>query len=294
MARPIAAWVIGVVLAVLLPFNVSADDKPLRFAVTDLEGLESLQREFGAFRDALVKFSGVEMDFFAVPNRTAAVEAMRAGKIDLVLTGPAEYVIFKTRTQAVPVAAFSRPDYFADIVVMAESGIDSVADLKGKTMAVGDVGSTSKHLAPIQIIKDNGLTPGVDVKILHTAIKLGWEGLKRGDVAAWGMTNDKYLKLRAEENEVPPGAFKVIARGRDLPNDVLLAHPSVPAKTLNAVRAALKDHSAELVQAILVGDDNKKFTGMKFLLGVADKDYNYVREMYETAGHKRLTEFMGN
>lgn len=232
--------------------------------------------------------------FFAVPNRTAAVEAMRSGKIDLVLTGPAEYIIFRNRTQAIPVAAFSRPDYFADIIVLADSGIDTVADLKGKTIAIGDIGSTSKHLAPIQIIKDNGLVPGVDVKVLHTAIKLGWEALKRGDVAAWGMTNDKYLKLRAEETELPPGAFKVIARGRDLPNDVFLAHPSVPTKTLDAVRGSLKDHSPELVKAILVGDDNKKFEGMKFLLGVSDSDYDYVREMYATAGHKRLTEFMGN
>ena len=42
---------------------------------------------------------------------------------------------------------------------MADRGITKVKDLKGKKVAIGPVGSTSKHLAPMQIIKDNGLDP---------------------------------------------------------------------------------------------------------------------------------------
>ncbi|MGH8576974.1 MAG: PhnD/SsuA/transferrin family substrate-binding protein [Gammaproteobacteria bacterium] len=80
-----------------------------------------------------------------VPNRTAAVEAMNAKKVDLVLTGPAEYVVFRKRTGAVPVLGFSRPDYFATIVVLADSGLGRIADLRGKKVALGPVGSTSKH-----------------------------------------------------------------------------------------------------------------------------------------------------
>ncbi|MGH8594410.1 MAG: hypothetical protein ACREX9_20305 [Gammaproteobacteria bacterium] len=38
----------------------------------------------------------------------------------------------------------------------------------------------------MQILKDNGLIPGVDVKLTHTSIEIGWEALKRGDVAAFG------------------------------------------------------------------------------------------------------------
>ncbi len=80
-------------------------------------------------------------------------------KVDFVLTGPAEYVVMRKRTDAQPIVGFSRPDYFSAIIVLADSGIDSVMDLKGKTIALGDIGSTSNHLAPAQVLADYGLNP---------------------------------------------------------------------------------------------------------------------------------------
>ena len=84
----------------------------LRFAVTDIVGLEELQTEYGGFQKALSGFSGIELRFFPVNNRTAAVESMKSKRIDVVLTGPAEYIIFRSRTKAYPIVGFSRPDYF--------------------------------------------------------------------------------------------------------------------------------------------------------------------------------------
>lgn len=225
----LSAWLPAAVLCLLFASGLRAGDAPVRMAVTDLEGLEQVQREFGGFRDRLAKETGLAIEFYAVPSRTAAVEAMNAKKVDLVLTGPAEYVVFRKRAGAVPVLGFSRPDYFATMVVLADSGLGRVADLRGKKVALGPVGSTSKHLAPVQILKDNGLTPGADVEIVHTSIELGWEALKRGDVAAFGTTNDKFLKLREHEKTMAPGSFRVIARGPDLPNDVLLARADLDA-----------------------------------------------------------------
>jgi phosphonate transport system substrate-binding protein len=284
-------------LAILCPAAVlpdaRADTTPLRLAICDLEGLEQLQREFGAFRELLVQRTGLAIEFFPVPNRTAAVEAMRSKRIDFALTGPAEYVVFRNRTEAQPVVAFGRPDYFADIIVLADSGIDSVQDLKGKKVALGDIGSTSKHLAPLQLLRDGGIDPLKDTERFHTSVKLGWEALKRGDVGAFATTDDKYQSLRAKETSLPPGAFKVIARGRDLPNDVLVARPGVDPAVVEKLRRAITENSAELAAAILKGEDNQKFKGMKFLLSVKDSDYDYVRAMYQTAGYPQFSKFPG-
>lgn len=276
---------------VITPSTARAE-QTLRFAVTDIEGLEMLQREFGAFKDLLSKKMGVKMDFYPVPNRTAAVEAMKSKNVDFVLTGPAEYVVFKTLTNAEPVVGLSRPDYFCSVIVMADSGINSIKDLKGKKMAIGPVGSTSKHLAPVQIVADNGLNPLKDVKILHTSIDLGWQALKQKDVAAWGMTTDKFNSLRAKEKDFEPGAFKVIARGPDLPNDVLLAGSHVDKNLIKKMKAVFNSSSSEFVQAVLVGTDNKKYVGMKFISDIKDSDYNYVRSMYRTAGYKKFSQFL--
>ena len=69
---------------------VHSAEKEVRLAVTDIEGLEMLQREFGAFKDLLSQYSGSKINFFQVPNRTAAVEAVKSKKVDMILTGPAE------------------------------------------------------------------------------------------------------------------------------------------------------------------------------------------------------------
>jgi phosphonate transport system substrate-binding protein len=47
------------------------------------------------------------------------------------------------------------------------------------------------------------------------------------------------------------------------------------------------------VSAILQGEDNQKYTGMKFLTDVTDKDYDYVRSMYQTSGFPQFSEFPG-
>lgn len=281
------------VLSTLLLSPLTADAQAsLRLAVTDIEGLESLQREFGQFKTVLSEKLGMDIEFYPVPNRTAAVEAVKSKNLDFVLTGPAEYVVFKKLTDSAPVVGFSRPDYFCSIVVLADSGINSVADLKGKKVAIGSVGSTSKHLAPMQIMADNGLDPLNDVKPLHTSVDLGWQGLKRGDVVAWGMTTDKFVKLRGKDKDLEPGAFKVIARGPDLPNDVLLAAKHVDKQLIEKVKAVFTDHSDLLVKAILTGEDNKKYAGMKFLPTVKDADYNYVRSMYRTIGYPKFAGFV--
>lgn len=94
--------------ALLVASPVFAD--PIRFAVTDIEGLEAMQQEFAAFETALEDLTGLEIDLFPVSSRTSAVEAVNQGQVDLVLTGPAEYVVIKEMTDAQIVVAWQRPN----------------------------------------------------------------------------------------------------------------------------------------------------------------------------------------
>ena len=280
--------------AAVAAFSSFASAADVKLAVTDLEGLEQLQREFGAFRDTLSAESGLKVEFFPVSNRTAAVEALASKQIDFVLTGPAEYVVFKKRTDAVPVVGFSRPDYFSGVIVLADSPYMRPTDLKGKKVAFGDVGSTSNHLAPMQALADFGLDPRADIEALHVDRKVAWEALKRGDVAAIGMNYGKFLDARDKEKDLPPGAFRVIARSPDLPNDMLLAGSHVEAATIEKMRQAFTKASDKLIAAILTGEDNQKYKGMAFLPSIKDSDYNYVRSMYATIGYPQYAEFVGN
>ncbi|WP_051231753.1 phosphate/phosphite/phosphonate ABC transporter substrate-binding protein [Stutzerimonas azotifigens] len=288
---------VGMVLAGMVCFASLAQAETVKLAVTDLVGLEELQREFGAFKSELAKVTGYEIEFLPVTNRTAAVEALRFNKVDFVLTGPAEYVVMQKRADARIVVGLSRPDYFATIITMADGPYSTVADLKGSKVGFGEVGSTSKHLGPIQALADAGLDPQHDVQIVNTKIPVLWEALKRGDVAAIGMNHQNFVGLRQQEMEkggLQPGAFRVIARGPDLPNDVLMAGSHVDGQVVDTVRQAFVEHSDALIAAILTGQDNQKYSGMRFITNVKDSQYQYVRSMYATAGFPEYADFIGD
>ena len=282
--------IISTFAAVAMASSAMADTA-VKFAVTDVEGLEALQQEFGAFESALEKAAGLDIELFPVNSRTAAVEAMNAGHVDFVLTGPAEYVVIKQLTDPEIVVAWQRPDYFAQIVVLADGPIKAVDDLKGKTVTFGSVGSTSQHLGPAQSLADLGLEYGKDYDPQIISRNVAIEALIRGDVAGVGMNLGHLRKIRAA---FPEQAFTVVARGRDLPNDILVARKDVPADVVEKVRGAFLNKGEDLMAAVLKGDDNQKYSGGFFLTEVKDSDYDYVRSMYNTIGVDTFSNFIGN
>lgn len=265
--------------AVLLALPAMAET--VKLAVTDVEGMEALIKEFGGFEVALEKSTGLDIELFPVASRTSAVEAMNQGQVDLVLTGPAEYVVIKELTDPVIVAGWQRPNYYAQVVVMAAGPIRNVGDLSGKTVAFGSVGSTSQHLGPAQVLADFGLKYGTDYNAQIINRNVAVEAMIRGDVQAVGM-NEGHLKSIREA--FPEQSFSVIARGRDLPNDILVARKEVAPEVVEKIKAAFVNDSAALMEAVLMGEDNDKYEGGSFFADIQDSDYDYVRAMYANIG----------
>jgi phosphonate transport system substrate-binding protein len=284
----LAAAAIAVVAA--LP----AAAETYKLAITDVEGLEQLQTDWGPFKTALEAASGQTFEFFPVASRTAAAEALRAKRVDFVITGPAEYVVINKLTNATTVVGLSRPDYFCGWVVLAGSDVVRPADLKGKKVAMDDIGSTSGHLCPSQVLADYGVDPLNDVEIVHTTRAVAHEALKRGDVAAIGVNYTSWVNgTRAKDDSVPPGSFRVIARSGDLPNDLLMAGSHVDPAVVDALRSAMVDGKAAVIESILsVGGDNEKYRGMD-LVAIEDSAYDPVRAMYATIGHPEFSAFVG-
>ena len=262
-------------------------------AVTDVEGLERLQAEWGPFKAELEKATGETFDFFPVSSRTAAAESLRGETVDFVITGPAEYIVINTLTKATPLIGFGRPDYRCAIVVRADAGIDSMDDLKGQKVAFGDIGSTSNMLCPMQLMADYGVDPVSDVEKVHTAANIAHEALKAGDVAAIGINEGSWISgARNKDTSVPYGFFKVLARSGDLPNDMLLAGAHVPAEVQALLRDGIIENKAAIIKAITAHEENDKYVGMD-LVTIEDAAYNRVRSMYTTAGYPQFDSFLG-
>lgn len=262
----------------------------IRFAVTDIDGLESLQKEMGPFKAAFEAASGLTVEFFPVSGRTIAVEAMAADQVDFVLTGPAEYVVFNARLEAQPVVTWNRPDYYSNVVVLDSSPITSVDQLKGQKISFGEIGSTSQHLSPATLLAEAGLTYATDYEPVFLKRNVAMEALIKGDIAAIGL-NRTHIDQITEK--FPDQKLRILLKGGDLPNDVLLASPKVPAEVVESVRKTFAEHSDALLAAVTSTEENEKYIGGSFTATVTDADYDTVRKMYENVGVTEFTQFVG-
>ncbi|MEO0667520.1 MAG: PhnD/SsuA/transferrin family substrate-binding protein [Pseudomonadota bacterium] len=278
-------------LAITTAVAAQADD--WKIAVTDVEGMERLQLEWGPFKEALEAATGDSFEFFAVNSRTAAAEALRGETVDFVVSGPAEYVVINKLTNATPIVGLGRPDYHCAILVRADSGINTVADLKGKTVAFGDIGSTSNMLCPMQVLADYGLDPVNDIEKTHTSRNIAHEALKAGDVDALGSNAGSWLNVRNSETDLPNGFFKMIARSGDLPNDMIMVGAHVPAEAASKVQKAIIDNKDSIIAGITAHEENDKYVGMD-LVEIEDSAYDYVRAMYSNAGYPQFDTFIGD
>jgi phosphonate transport system substrate-binding protein len=283
--------VIGLSLAATAAFGAAAENWKL--AVTDVEGMERLQLEWGPFKSALEEATGDTFEFFPVNSRTAAAEALRGETVDFVVSGPAEYVVINKLTNATPLIGLGRPDYHCTIVVRADSGINVPADLKGKKVAFGDIGSTSNMLCPMQVLADYGVDPVNDIEKTHTSRNIAFEALKNGDIDALGMNAGTFVGVRNGQDELPYGFFKMIARSGDLPNDMIMVGAHVPQETAMKVRDAILDNKAQIIAGITAHEENEKYVGMD-LVAIEDSAYNYVRSMYANAGYPQFDNFIGD
>lgn len=262
----------------------------IRFAVTDIDGLESLQREMGPFKEAFEAASGLKVEFFPVSGRTVAVEAMAADQVDFVLTGPAEYVVFKARLDVQPVVSWMRPDYYSTVVVLDSSPIQAPADLKGQKISFGEIGSTSQHLGPVDLLAKDGLTYAIDYEPVFLNRNVAVEALINGEIAGIGL-NRTHIDSITEK--FPDQAFRVLVKGEQLPDDILLASSKVAPEVVDVVRKTFSEHGKEILAALTSTEENAKYIGGRFNPTVTNSDYDVVRKMFTNIGITEFTAFVG-
>jgi ABC-type phosphate/phosphonate transport system substrate-binding protein len=113
-------------------------------------------------------------------------------------------------------------DLTSVIVAKRNSGISSIADLKGKRVAVGATDSPQATLIPLELIAAQGLAPGRDFEVIHFNIGVGKHGdhiggerdaaraLMAGEADACCILDANRL-LFAREGTLPTAATAVVA-----------------------------------------------------------------------------------
>jgi phosphonate transport system substrate-binding protein len=150
-----------------------ADPDTLIFSYTPVEDPAVYQSVWQGFLDHLSETTGKKVVFFPVQSNAAQLEAMRSGRLHIAGVNTGGNPIAVACAGFVPFAMMAANDgsfgYNMEIIVPADSAIQSPADLKGKTLAFTSPTSNSGSKAPQALLKaDFGLIVDQDYKTAYS------------------------------------------------------------------------------------------------------------------------------
>jgi len=120
-------------------------------------------------KDYLASAVGQPVDLIIPTNYNATVEALGNGSLDFAYLGGLTYVKAREQYGVTPLVQRQSDQQFHSLfITQAGSSIRSLADLKGKNFAFGDINSTSGHLMPYLAMKNAGINPDADIKFRYT------------------------------------------------------------------------------------------------------------------------------
>jgi len=166
------------------PSEPSSDDaalKVLRLDYAYWNPLSLVIRDQGWLEDELAD-DGVRVEWILSAGSSTALENLNANAIDIGST--AGSAVFAARANGVPVktvGVFSQPNW-ASLVVAAESPVESLADIEGKTIAAAS--GTDPYFFVLQALAEAGLS-SADVEVVNLIHGDGQKALEAGDVEVW-------------------------------------------------------------------------------------------------------------
>lgn len=232
----------------------------LRIGVAEGKGSQTAAQTFAPFLKQMNASPKYNFEMVVFEDGEKQYDALRDGKVDVAFLGPATYVKARYQFKAEPVAA-EAGDLRSVIVVAKSSPIKSVAELRGKTLALGYEGSTTTHLLPMLLlskyhIKAEDLS---HVNFVGDQTKKIVDAVLDGSAAAGGISETLF--------DAHKDQLRVLETSEPLPGALMVAHPKVGP-------SVIKDLRALFVTYVPAGTSPRFSKGAK---AVTDETYNRVR-----------------
>ena len=130
------------------------DYQVLKFGILSGENEKDRLMRNEPLRAYLEETLGVEVEIFTAGNYDGVIQAIAADQIEIARFGSSSYAAAYTATEGgvVPTLTTLKTDgstgYYSVVVTRCDSGIESLADAKGKVHAFADPDSTSGYAVP--------------------------------------------------------------------------------------------------------------------------------------------------
>lgn len=175
----VRALIAGLGMAAIAGFTMAASAEGtlnVQFVPTNNDG--SMEAKTGPFADYLSEKLGMDVNVTLATDYSTIVEAMASGKVDLGIMPPAAYVQARNLDAAEAILSSQLVKYDEDteepiegeytstfkgeVLVKADSDMESLEDLKGKKIATLSPNSASGYIYPLAEMKDLGIDPLTD------------------------------------------------------------------------------------------------------------------------------------
>lgn len=279
-------WGFLAFLFVLSGCSPSADEskrEPLRVVLIPADGgtEDGTKADYQPIFHAVSRMTGLEFDIKVGQSYAAVVEALCNNGADIAFVGPVTYIQARDRGCADLLAVGVEKNqsiYYAGIFTKATSPIRSIADLKGRRVAFGDVNSTSSFVYPMAMIADAGLNPVRDLGAIRMtgshADSLA--ALVHGQADAAALSFDSFEKA-VGEHAVDPATVRVVAKSPPIPYPPLIMN----ARLDPGLKVKLRDAFAKVDKAPGITPEMIRGYGGK---QVDRYDTTFAPEQFNVAG----------
>jgi len=261
-----------------------SDIKVLKMGLIPADDADEMLRNYEPIKEYLSKELGIPVEIQVTSDYTAAIEAMRYKHIDMAWFGPFSYVIAANVAGAEAIVNGVKDEtgsstYKSVIVTNVDSGINTLADLKGKSFAFVDPASTSGNLIPRKILIENGIDPDSDFSTsyyagTHNAVMYA---VANGKVDA-GATGDNVYKRMVKEGEIDPQVNKIIYTSDPIPGSPIAVRGDLPKLIKLKIQLALVKMDQQTIHKV------DGWGGISRYKRVYDSDYDVIRETAKILG----------
>ena len=213
-----------------------ADKKPLTLAFIPQENPEKLIGDIKTISSFLEQQMGVPVRGFVTSDHASAVEALRNADADISFMGALPFVIAEKEVGAeVLLSEVYRgsASYRGRVFVRRDSGVERLADLRGKSIAFADPISESGYLYPLDTFIEAGLFKhGQDPKSFFSELyfaggyQQAMQAMATGLVDAAGASQYAELLLSPEQQ----AGVKWVAESDLIPSHVVIARSGIDAE----------------------------------------------------------------